>query len=290
MERATMETQTMTAGAKAPAKRAAKAKTAPKPVKKSAKAPDPAKKAAAEEAAKVAAAKKAEAEKAKGEAQAETLKTLKPIAKEIVTRLEKAEKEEQLASDHRVAAALRLAEAEKSCKEVGLNFKKWWEENGEKLSYETVRKLVTAGASGDPQKAALAIEDMRAKNAAANRKSRTKKKATNGAGTPIPGKAEPKMTPFKAADLALQALPEEVSLELIKGRAAKLGMAVVSRTEASRDTAAVPYPTLKLDKGKKTSSDFKTVCACFDVLNTDAKFEVIQHIEKQLGGKFKSAL
>lgn len=142
----------------------AKAKKASKP------APDPVK-----EAAKKAKAEAAKAAKeAKEKATAEATKTLAPIAKEINTRLEKAAKMEKDADDHRLAAALRLKDAEEQCKAAGLHFKKWSEEHVKGQSFETVRKLLAVGKADEPM---LALQDMRAANAAANRKLREKQKA-----------------------------------------------------------------------------------------------------------------
>lgn len=86
-----------------------------------------------------------------------TITALKPIAKEINVRFTKAAKLDRDADDHRLAAALKLAEAKAKCEADKLNFKKWAEENVSQ-GYETVRKLVVIGAADDPQ---AALEDMR---------------------------------------------------------------------------------------------------------------------------------
>lgn len=148
-------------------KRLAKLKEERRAAKREAAAePDPAKVAKAE-------AKKAERE-AKEKAIAEATKALGPIAKEVNVRLEKAAKMEKDADDHRLAAALQLKEAEERCKAAGIPFKKWSEENVKGQSYETVRKLLAVGKAPEP---ALALADMRAKNAAANKRLREKQRA-----------------------------------------------------------------------------------------------------------------
>lgn len=239
-------------------------------------------KKAAEKAAKDQAAAEAKAKRdaeaaEKAKVQKQTEKELVPIAKEITVRLEKADKAEHDADDHRLAAALRFAEAENKCKAGGVPFKKWAEENI-KLSFETVRKLLLVGRSGDEAKARLALEDMRAKNAANNRKARAKAKTSKAsAGTPTPaGKAAPAKTPFKIADEALAALKDDVQVELIKSRAGKLGMAVVDKGAAKA--------------GSKTSGTAAEVCAAFDKLPAGEMLEVVAHIEKKMNGTFKSNL
>lgn len=121
--------------------------------------------------ASLAATKKAQAEKA--EAQKVVLNTLKPLAKEINVRLEKADKLGQQSTDHRVAAAIDLAKAKEQCDTAGIQFKSWCEDNL-KQSYETARKLAAAGATDNP---AEAIAQMRQSNAAANRALRQRTKA-----------------------------------------------------------------------------------------------------------------
>jgi hypothetical protein len=74
------------------------------------------------------------------------------LAKEINTRLSKADKIESQAGNHRVAACVRLAEAKITCRSQGIPFKKWAEDNVE-YAYETVRKYAAIGGSSDPQKA-----------------------------------------------------------------------------------------------------------------------------------------
>jgi hypothetical protein len=242
-----------------------------------------AEKAAAEKAAAERKAAREKEQTDKEAAQKKAAKELAPAAKEINTFLELATKNEAKADDQRLAAALKLAEVEKAIKAVpGMSFKKWVEENV-KLSFETVRKLVAVGSSGDEGKARIALEDMRAKNAAANKKARTKAKAekqsrsTTNIGSKQVSVAAPKaMSPFKQADTALAALPEDQAIELVKGRAHKLGLAVVSEADAKAIRSA----------GKGHDA----VNAMFDQLSLDSKMRVIDHIERKMNGKFETKL
>ncbi len=106
---------------------------------------------------------------------------LRPIGKEIVVRLEKADKLDSQADGHRIAAAQHLAKAKETCEKAGIKFVNWVEANVPNYGFEMVRKLVVIGAATDP---ILALEDMRTKNAAANRKLR-EKKAEAASETPV---------------------------------------------------------------------------------------------------------
>lgn len=189
-------------------------------------------KAAAEKKAKDAA--KAQAALEKEEITKKATKELAPHAKEVIVRLEKADKMSADADDHRVAAAIRLETARQVCETAGISFKKWSEENIPKYSYETVRKLVAAGGhmkDGGAEAVKLAISDMRLKNAEANKKLRETKK-TKGASTSSAPKQLAGPGPAARADEALAALSDKARLETARSAAAKLGHAVVTQTEA----------------------------------------------------------
>lgn len=98
---------------------------------------------------------------------------LATLAHEINTRFTLADRHDAQANDHRLAAAIRLAEAKKVCEERKINFRRWAEESVPQ-SYETVRKLAGVGAAPDPQ---LALETWRARNAVSNAKLRERQKA-----------------------------------------------------------------------------------------------------------------
>ncbi|HCA53841.1 MAG TPA: hypothetical protein DEP24_14020 [Mycobacterium sp.] len=100
------------------------------------------------------------------------MKELAPIAKEINVKIELAAKMDSKAGDYRLSAALMLEEARKKCEAAKIPFKKWATENIP-YSYENVRKLVAVGAAPEPAKA---LEDLRLKNAEANKRHRDAKK------------------------------------------------------------------------------------------------------------------
>lgn len=208
------------------AKKAVAKKTAPKKKKK-----------VLTEKQKEAAAAKELAEKAK----AETLKSLTPIANEIRTRLEKADIEEGRALDHRVSAAIRLAEVKEQCSEAKISFKDWCEErlNTEKFTfgYEMARKLARIGSAGDEEEVKLALEDLRSRNAASNRKQREAKSdekkqiGHNSAGAETGGKKsqpKPKMTIAKEA---VSELDDKAAEELARDVAAEFDQRLVPDAE-----------------------------------------------------------
>jgi hypothetical protein len=96
------------------------------------------------------------------------------LAHEINTRFTLADKLDSQANDHRLAAAIQLAEAKKVCVEHKINFKAWASASVPQV-YRTVRDLARVGAAPDPK---LALEDLRNKNAALNRDLRERRKAT----------------------------------------------------------------------------------------------------------------
>lgn len=130
-------------------------------------------------------------------------------AKEIDVRFEKASKLDGQADDHRLAAALLLADAKKKCEDVGLNFKEWANANIHQ-SYENVRKLVTVGQAEDPK---LALTDMREANKVRNRELRERQAQ---AGLPAPhtkpahAKEPASAGPFEPASSAGPVGPSDV--------------------------------------------------------------------------------
>ena len=106
-------------------------------------------------------------------------KELAPIAKEINVRLEKADKLEADANDHRIAAGQRLAEAKEICTRAGISFRAWAEENvkevnGKVVGFQVIRKLANLGEKEDP---AAELERQRAEQAERPKASREKKAA-----------------------------------------------------------------------------------------------------------------
>jgi hypothetical protein len=132
------------------------------------------------------------------------MKELLPIAKEINARLDSASKMDTKAADHRLSAALMLEEARKKCEAAKINFKKWALENIP-YSYENVRKLVAVGAAPEPAKA---LEDLRLKNAEANKRHRESKKVEE------PPKPAPELKREEPAPV--EAPPPPATLEAMK--------------------------------------------------------------------------
>lgn len=140
-------------------------------------------------------------------------------AKEINVRFEQATKADGKASDHRLAAAIMLGEMKGTCKEKQVSFAEWVEKNITQ-AYKDVCKLVRISQAKDP---ALAIADMRFRNAASNQKLRDKaKKAKPRAPAPAP-------TPETAAVDAIARLDDASRIGLIKASAASDGMAIVAK-------------------------------------------------------------
>ena len=79
--------------------------------------------------------------------------SLDDLAREINVRLQKAD-------DHRLSAALRLAEAKELCAEQNITFKAWVSEHIKFIGYPEATKLAKIGGSDDPAKA---LEDHRTK-------------------------------------------------------------------------------------------------------------------------------
>lgn len=176
---------------KAEEKELAKAKAAADKAAEKAKAEKLAAKvkAAAEKAAEKV--KKEEEKKAAEKAAAKAFKDanvqLDQIGREVVERMKKAAKLEGDADDHRLAAALRLAEAKKICEANKIKFQEWSDEHAEGLSFETVRKLAAVGSAENPK---LALADMRGKNKEANKKARDKAKAEKQSNAEAPAHEE----------------------------------------------------------------------------------------------------
>lgn len=176
--------QASPATSKAPALSKAEQRAADKAKAKAKAEAEKAAKAKAEERVKAAAAKaaekakkeaeKKEREKVEAKAFKEAEGALKSIGVEVLKRMELAKTLDGKADDHRLAAALKLAEAKKLCEANKISFKEWSDEHAEGLSYETVRKLASVGGAENP---VLALADMRGKNKDANKEARAKKAA-----------------------------------------------------------------------------------------------------------------
>ena len=197
------------------------------------------------------------------------LTTLKPIAKEINVRLEKADKSYDLATDHRVAAALRLAEAVKLCKKAKITFKKWAGENVDR-SYHTVLLLSRAGAESDP---AAAVQLIRSKNAEYNRVSRDKKKAISRENAPAPTT----VSPFEHAVKSIAALEDQAALNLASDIVATKGMSIISQHDRGEleDFRKVRKTEAKLSLNRVKHD--------FDSLSAADKMALVTYAAKKVG-------
>ncbi len=149
---------------------------------------------------------------------------LAPLAKEINSRLEKAVQMEGKGFDHRLAAALRLADAQKKCKELGLTFKAWAETNV-KRSIDEVYRLATVGGAKDPR---LALENMRAGGKARQAKHRAAVASCDATGPASEAAlATPPKSKFLAAEDSLLALDDKSRAALLEKSAGQAGMRVV---------------------------------------------------------------
>lgn len=210
-------------------KRTRKTKAAEKPAKE--KKPTK-KELAAEVAAKAAVEAK---EKAKVEAD----KKLPAIAKEVMTRLEKADKNQGIADDHRLAASLKLAEAKKIAHAAGVAFETWSKENIKEYSFETVRKLALIGGSENPEEA---LKATRERNRKANLEHRSKRSSL-----PKPQRgASKKEAVVDVALKALDSMPDVQRKKLLEGVARSEGLAIVPAAEARTvEPATDPLQTAK---------------------------------------------
>lgn len=148
------------------------------------------------------------------------IKKLEPLAKKIQVRFERAAVAEGKADDHRLAAAVHLAEAAALCKKEKINFEDWATSNFTQ-GYNEIRRLTGIGKSDNP---AQAIADLRENTRQRMQKARTRKQLAPPAGD-IP-------TLYSTADDALEALMDETRFALIDDHATKMGMVVMSKTDA----------------------------------------------------------
>jgi len=195
------------------------------------------------------------------------IRELKPLVKKINTHFALAKKNDAKADDNRLAAALHLDDAKQRCEADGLNFKKWAMENIEDQAWETVRKLVAVGGAANP---ALALADMRAGNKTDAKKSRQKAKA-KARGHAATVETLRQTTPLERIDQAFEAISDKATLEIIKSRAKKEGMAEVSATDA------------KIIKSKQNGDGLMMAKNAFDALGASDKRKLAEYAAGMLG-------
>ncbi len=168
--------------------------------------------------------KSAAQEKAKHSA---TIVELKPLAKTINTMLKTAGEFDGKADDKRLTAALTLERARVKCAKVNLNFKQWVNANVIQ-SYSEVSRLVAIGASQDPAKA---LQDLR--SGAARRMKKLRKNQEAASRDAAPAKSH-SLSAYEGAEQGLAILSDKHAKTLIEGKAAVLGLVVVSKAEAEK--------------------------------------------------------
>lgn len=198
-------------------------------------------------------------------------KKLAPIGNEINVRFEKIAKLDGQADDHRLAAALRLEEAKQFCGAHGVKFRAWVEANIKSQSWETVRKLAAVGGAPNPQ---LALEDMRKKNAAANKQHREKKKIK-----------EVERKVFGPAEALLAVKPEE-AMRAVRAFASDAGLEVLSKTDVKELKQKAKSAEIVKDQ-PLTIDALKTA---FNALPARDKMDFVRFAAAEVGGKFVSAL
>lgn len=179
----------------------------------------------------------------KAAAAAAGLMELEPIARDIAGRVKAIAKAEGKADEHRLAAALRLAEAEKIAAATGVDLKRWVQELTP-LAWETARKLLAVGKADNPTEALAA---MRKGDAERQQKSRKRKvtgirgrsrTAATGAGAAAGDGSGQRVGPFTEACELLETMPKRTAEEVIRACAPKLDLAVMSKAEADKAKAA----------------------------------------------------
>tara|TARA_Y100000310_G_scaffold132889_2_gene131862 strand:- start:7135 stop:7821 length:687 start_codon:yes stop_codon:yes gene_type:complete len=185
------------------------------------------------------AAEKAAAKAEKEADKAAIIKSLKGDAKEINSRLERAAVADGKSDDLRLSAATYMAGAKAKCKGAGISFKTWVEENVTQ-GFETARQLVRVGEADDP---ALAIEDMRAKTAARNRKARAAAKETKAVSrdTTTPASA-PGLTGLDQVKAGFEALDPKSKVEFLRFAAVITGAEIVLMGENLSESKTTPEP------------------------------------------------
>tara|TARA_Y100000310_G_scaffold302643_1_gene340253 strand:+ start:3232 stop:4158 length:927 start_codon:yes stop_codon:yes gene_type:complete len=263
-----MTTNGKTAEEKAEAAAAKAAATAKAKVLREAKAADAKKAKAADAKAKAMEKAKEKKEAAVAAKQATTLRKLAPLAKEINYRLEKADKMEDDAYDHRLSAAITLAEAKKTTTGTGVGFAAWAEETIGR-PYNTIRKLVSVGNSPNPQQA---LEDLRGRNKEDNKKLREKKKLTSREVTGDKPKAE---TPAARITSGFKALKDtEEGAKLAASHVESFGLVAVTKEEAK---------AARLAGEAAQHGPYDQIVALFDNAEAAVKMQVVNYVVAAVG-------
>ena len=110
--------------------------------------------------------------------QAQTRKALRPSVRVVNNAMDKYMALRAKSDDARLVAAVVISTANEQCKDCGLSFKSWCEENL-KHSWETIRKLIPIGDAErkEPGAGKAMLDAAREKNAKANSELRARKAA-----------------------------------------------------------------------------------------------------------------
>ncbi len=223
---------------------------------------------------------KASEAKAKGR-QSQALTSLAPIAKNINVRFDKASKLDQDASDHRLAAAIYLAEASDICAKAKLPFKPWCEENVTQ-SYETARKLLYIGQAENPSEA---IAESRSGNAKRNKAHRAKPSDNQPASAPTaparggnratgsetPASPKEALPAYQRAADSVLALAENEQVPALEVAANALDMRVITEERHKQFVRAE-----RLIEGFKTVEGF---VAAFRALPIDLRDKALSEMQ-----------
>ena len=230
-------------------------------------------------------ATKAKADKVKAAAKAKltekanqtsAVRKLIPLAKEINTRLDRAEVAREKAHDLTLSAAIFLAEAKGVCKVAKLKFETWCA-GSVTHSYSRARKLAAVGASENP---ALALADLREVNATEKREKRASEKSgrTSGQKTQIESVLiAPPKSAFQSALDSAAALDSKSSLNLATDIAAEKGMRVISDHDHNELLA------LRKAEGGRDVLSLERVQHDFDTLGAKDKMALARYAAKKVG-------
>jgi hypothetical protein len=195
---------------------------------------------------------------------------LAPIAKEINVRMEKAGQALDKADDHRLAAALRLSEAQALCQKSGIKFNTWCADHVVEQSARTIRQLVAIGGSAEPAKA---LADLRSDNKEANKKLRARKKASTSTST---GEASTSTSAGKVSTLdrlsdTLGQLQDDEARNTLAALAERQGARLVTPEEAKRL------------KAQPVTACFKDIMGLFEMAPGSVQMEIVIEACKRTG-------
>lgn len=204
---------------------------------------------------------------------------LAPLAKEINTRLEKAAQMDDKAFDHRLAAALRLADAQSKCKELGLTFNAWAEAHIDR-NIDEVYRLAKIGGAPDPR---VTLENLRSGEAARKRKARARQPAPAGhpAGDAAPATSTPAKSKFLVAEDALLALDDKSRMALTGKQASDAGMRLVPETTLK----SLRAKEVDLEKLRARTTSLEFLKEGFARLGAVSKMEFVKWSAHEIGAK-----